>query len=294
VQPTADEVRAQLERLLASDSLASSARLQGFLRHIVERTLEGEGGGLKEYAVGVEVFNRGDDYDPRIDSIVRVEAGRLRAKLVEYYNGPGASDEVIVRLPRGGYVPAFERRAAAAEPEAPAGPPIAGTTTGSRWRARIVLPVASAAIVLALIAWSLLVQRPRGEPAIEAVTPIVIAVLPFAHYSTDPAGALLAARITDGVRAELVRNPGLHVVSRTSSLQFAEGGQSLREVARALNADLLVEASVVEEERRVLVQARMVDPTVDRKFSVYDFEGGLQELDELQRRVAQAIVRAVR
>jgi adenylate cyclase len=293
VQPTADEVRAQLERLLASDSLASSARLQGFLRHIVERTLEGEGGGLKEYAVGVEVFNRGDDYDPRIDSIVRVEAGRLRAKLVEYYNGPGASDEVIVRLPRGGYVPAFERRAAAAEPEAPARPPIAGTTTGSRWRARMVLPAASAAIVLAFIAWSLLVQQPR-EPAVEAVTPIVIAVLPFAHYSTDPAGALLAARITDGVRAELVRNPGLHVVSRTSSLQFVEGGQSLREVARALNADLLVEAGVIEEEKRVRVQARMVDPVVDRKMSVYDFEGRLNELDDLQRRVAEAIVRAVR
>lgn len=119
-------------------------------------------------------------------------------------------------------------------------------------------------------------------------------MLPFSEYSTDPADELLAARITDGVRGELVRNPGLHVVSRTSSLQFGDRGQPLREVARALKVDLLVEASVIAEGDRVRVQARMVDPVVDRKISVYEFEGRRPDLDDLQRLVANAISVAAR
>ena len=79
-------------------------------RYVVERTLAGEADQLKEYAVGVEVFDRDDKYDPRLDSIVRVEAGRLRSRLEEYYNGEGAPDEVRIVLPRGGYSAQFARR----------------------------------------------------------------------------------------------------------------------------------------------------------------------------------------
>ena len=113
MQPTGEEARAQLERLLASAALAGSTRLRRFLSFTVERALAGDGQPLKEYTVGIEVFDRGPDYDPRIDSIVRVEAGRLRARLDEYYRGEGSDDSVIISIPRGGYTPIFERRAAA-------------------------------------------------------------------------------------------------------------------------------------------------------------------------------------
>ena len=90
MEPSPEEVRAQLERLLASEALATSSRLRRFLSFIVERTLDGEGQKLKEYAVGIEVFDRDDQYNPRIDSIVRVEAGRLRARLDEYLQSGGS------------------------------------------------------------------------------------------------------------------------------------------------------------------------------------------------------------
>src|SRR5690349_10924072 len=77
------------------------------LRYVVDKTLAGEGDQLKEYAVGVEVFERDEQYDPRVDSIVRVEAGRLRTKLDEYYNGEGASSPIRIGLPRGGYSATF-------------------------------------------------------------------------------------------------------------------------------------------------------------------------------------------
>lgn len=82
--------------------------MRRFLSYCVEAGLSGES--PKEYVVGTTVFDRKADYDPRVDPIVRVEARRLRAKLEEYYSGPGASDEIIIELPKGGYVPLFRRR----------------------------------------------------------------------------------------------------------------------------------------------------------------------------------------
>ena len=116
-----------------------------------------------------------------------------------------------------------------------------------------------------------------------------VAVLPFASYSTDPADALLAARITDGVTGELVRTGSLDVVSRTSTLQFANVRRPLREVAQSLNANIVVEGSVLTDGDRVRVQARVVDPHVDRKLSLHEFEGGRNDLDELQRKIAKLI-----
>ena len=125
MQPTPDEVRAALDRVLASGSFAGTSRLSRFLRFVVERSLAGEAERLKEYVIGVEVFDRDERYDPRIDSIVRVEAGRLRAKLDEYYRGAGAGDAVAIVLEKGRYAPAFVRRA-----EAPRDTGVASVTAG--------------------------------------------------------------------------------------------------------------------------------------------------------------------
>ena len=111
-----DEVRRQLDRLLASTGFTNAGRMSRFLRFVVEQSLAGEGERLKEYVIGVEVFDREADYDPRVDSIVRVEAARLRTKLSEYYAGEGRDDAVVLSLPKGGYSPLIkiEQRAAAA------------------------------------------------------------------------------------------------------------------------------------------------------------------------------------
>src|SRR5262249_5143242 len=99
----------QLERLLASSGFARNERLSRFLRFIVERHLEGKDAELKESVIGVEIFGRPPDYNPKRDAIVRTEAGRLRARLAEYYADEGRNDELIIELPKGGYIPAFRR-----------------------------------------------------------------------------------------------------------------------------------------------------------------------------------------
>lgn len=98
-------VAAQLERILASSTFVRSKRLGRFLRFTVEQCLDGRQNALKEYLVGVEVFNKLESFDPRIDSIVRVEARRLRSKLERYYQTEGKDDTVIIQFRKGSYVP---------------------------------------------------------------------------------------------------------------------------------------------------------------------------------------------
>src|SRR5690348_15691527 len=98
-------VRRQLERVLESELFTRADQLSRFLRFIVERHLDGRNEELKESVIGVEVFGRKPDYNPKCDPIVRTEARLLRARLGEYYSNGGKSDPLVIELPKGGYVP---------------------------------------------------------------------------------------------------------------------------------------------------------------------------------------------
>src|SRR5436305_14017710 len=109
--PAPEAIRAALERIVSSPQLESSPSLCRFLRYVVEETLAGRGGQIKEYSLGAEVFARGDDFDPRIDPIVRVQARNLSARKATYYEGPGAEDAVLIDLTKSTTVPVFTCRA---------------------------------------------------------------------------------------------------------------------------------------------------------------------------------------
>src|SRR6478736_6429049 len=106
-----DSVRRQLGRILRSSAFANAPSLSRFLRYLVERTLQGDETPLNEYTLGVEVFDRGESFDPYTDNIVRVQVRRLRSKLHKYYASEGQVDRLVIDVPRGGYEAAF--RAAA-------------------------------------------------------------------------------------------------------------------------------------------------------------------------------------
>lgn len=112
--PTPDEVRAQIDRMAASDEFIRSPQLGAFLRFVVEEALQGKSARIKAYTIGVDVLRRDAKFDPQLDPIVRVEATRLRRTIDRYYSGLGADDPVRIDLPRGSYIPAFSRRSAVA------------------------------------------------------------------------------------------------------------------------------------------------------------------------------------
>jgi serine/threonine-protein kinase len=111
VDITPQAVREQLAAILASESFVRSRRMQRFLEFIVEETLAGRADQLGEYSIGLSVFDRGTDFEPALDPIVRNDARRLRLKLFEYYRpaDTGNAARVLILMPKGGYVPVFER-----------------------------------------------------------------------------------------------------------------------------------------------------------------------------------------
>jgi adenylate cyclase len=111
--PEAMAVIEQLERILASGDFDASPRSRAFVRFIVEETLAGRQAGLSQGAIATRVFERREDFDPTVDPIVRIQAGRLRRSLERYYLLSGAGDPVRIELPRGTYVPVARWRAEA-------------------------------------------------------------------------------------------------------------------------------------------------------------------------------------
>ncbi|MCC6589929.1 MAG: AAA family ATPase [Bryobacterales bacterium] len=104
---TPEQIAEQLERTLAHPLFQRSPRLSAFLRYSVTLTLNNRASELKEYTIGVQVFDRDQSFDPQTDNVVRVNANRLRAKLAQYFQGSGQADPIVIDIPRGAYIAVF-------------------------------------------------------------------------------------------------------------------------------------------------------------------------------------------
>jgi hypothetical protein len=101
-------IESALDRLLSSEHLRLSERNRKFITFVVKEAIAGRSERIKAYSIGVDVFGRGEDFDPNVDPIVRIEATRLRSALEAYYSGPGAGDDIKIVMKPGSYIPAFE------------------------------------------------------------------------------------------------------------------------------------------------------------------------------------------
>lgn len=140
-----DAVRTQLAVILASDGFVRARRMQRFLEFIVEEALAGRAAQLGEYAIGLSVFDRNSDFDPALDPIVRNDARRLRAKLLEYFRQEARPSDIVIEVPKGGYVPLFHT----VRPVAPSLEPqvshmINGCIVSSGDRCRVILHLTDA------------------------------------------------------------------------------------------------------------------------------------------------------
>src|SRR5216684_4753295 len=159
---------AQIEKLLSSHCLHGSESLCKLLRYLANQSLDHPGTSPKEYQIATEVFGRPKDFDPHLDSMVRVQAGRLRSKLAEYYASEGAEDPILVEMPKGNYALGFHvrppepsRNHASALHESPAEAANAGQAPRKWVAAVVVLSVVLAAFVA--VATDRLLARKSAE-----------------------------------------------------------------------------------------------------------------------------------
>src|SRR5215813_1707380 len=101
----------EIEKLVNSHILHGSESLCKLLRYLADQALNHPGTSVKEYQIATELFGRPANFDPHMDATVRVQAGRLRMKLAEYYNSVGAQDSIVVELPKGSYALSFHYKA---------------------------------------------------------------------------------------------------------------------------------------------------------------------------------------
>src|SRR5262249_29463573 len=161
---------------------------------------------LKETSIGVEVFGRPADYDPKQDSIVRTEAGKLRTRLAEYYGGEGAGDAIVIELPKGGYAPAIRT---AVSPDK--------SSHLKRW---LLAAAFTAVLAAGVFLW---------RWAIPSAASPSIAVLPFLNMTGDPENDYLSDGLTEEITDRLA-NTNLKVIARTSSSALRAKGYTVREI----------------------------------------------------------------
>ena len=251
-----DAIRAEIEAVVGSSVFAGSDRLIGFLRYIVGEALEGRGDRLKEYAVALAVFDQSETFDPQTNTIVRVQAGRLRRRLEMYYLTDGVAATVHISVPKGGYVPLFEQRQAAvavSDSPAPASvEPLSATDN----------------------------RTVRSSPS--------IAVLPFENYSGDPGDQFVADGITEEVIANLARFKDLFVFSRSTTAKLAQDGADIRQLRDELGVDFVIEGSVRKSGQIVRVTVQLIDASSDGHVFAESFDRPCtpEQIFEIQDEIA--------
>ena len=205
--PSTESIRQELARVLSSKPFATAARSSRFLSYAIEKTLAGERDGIKELVLGIEVFDRAADFDPKADTIVRVEAGKLRKRLQDYYDSDGIGDPLRIEIPKGSYVPRFQVRGE--EPAAPLSP-VPVRSARWWWKSAAAGLIAVFTFIALAIYWN------RGaQPAEPSV-----AVLPFLSFSSDADNEYFADGLTEDLTDALTRLGGMRVASRTSAFFF--------------------------------------------------------------------------
>ncbi|HXS81035.1 MAG TPA: hypothetical protein VN818_12145 [Gammaproteobacteria bacterium] len=296
-EPSPGEVRAALERVLASRCFEQAGRSSAFLRFVVEQTLAGQGDRLKGYTIAVEVFERPPDFDAQTDPLVRVEAGRLRRRLIEYYADEGRADPVRLDLPRGSYsvVSTYHvPQSSAAESAAVLlGPMPATSTAGNgaarnrrrwrRFRAAAVVAVIAASVTAILFQRGEIAPSPHeipgAAPGLAGRSPIV--VHPFEPRGGDGIDAL-AATLTEEVFLVLDGPERLVVATEAGGeATTAAQGYALSGSVREMDGEVRITARIVLAESGTQVWSAAYDEPVD---ALHSAEG--------QRRIARLIALA--
>jgi adenylate cyclase len=253
-------VRDQLSRILESEPFRKSERRQRFLRFIVNEALAGRARLLKGYNVALEVFGRTESFDSALDPVVRVEAGRLREKLRDYYETIGRGDAVRINLPKGTYAPEIAFGCAKADPGA--APPVgSGLMMDKGYNVRL------------------------GRKA--------LAVLPFVNLSGDPNNNYLGDGFADALVTDLAKVSGLFVVSRHSSFLYRGSNLSVGRIAEALRVGFVVEGSIQTAGGRLRVCASVLDPRSERSVWSARFEGALDEIFDIQDHISRGVACAL-
>ena len=251
--PKSETIRDQLERILGSAEFRASDKQRAFLSFVVDETLTDRSSQLKGYTIAVSVYGRPKGFDPQVDPIVRVEAGRLRRALDHYYLTAGKNDPVRIKVPKGSYVPAFSTFQAAPSED----------------------------------------QTHTSEREGDAVTAgPSIAVMPLINLTGGKKQEYFTDGLTEELTAELARYQDFQVIASQSTMRFKNRKVDPGEVGRELGVRFFLTGSVRKDSKTVKVSIRLVDTSTAEQIwgESYKRDRTAADLIAVQEEIANRVI----
>ncbi len=250
---------AALDNILASELFLQSERQQRFLQYIVEQSLSGQADKINQYSIGIDVFDRDASFDPAIDSIVRVEAGRLRSKLREYYSLAGKLESIRIDVQKGSYNASFSYQDPpndlAEVGEKPANTEQSSSASGT------------------------------SKPA--------IAVLAFRNSSGEVEQDYFADGISEDIITDLARFSELAVISSHSSFSYRDRDVQISRIREELNTDYILSGSIRKSGGRIRISAQLVDTLTEQQLWAERYDHELNDIFAVQDDVREKIILAL-
>ena len=252
-KPTPEAIQAQLKTILESAEFKASDKQRKFLSFVVDETLEGRASQIKGYTVAVSVYGRTEKFDPQVDPIVRVEAGRLRRGLERYYLTTGKNDPVSIKILKGGYVPTFHT---------------------------VRVPQSEAKKNTS--------EQDDSTPS----TGPSIAVMPLINLTGDREQEYFTDGLTEELTAELARYQDFQVIASQSTMRFKDQTVDSREIGRDLDVRFLLAGSVRMDLKTVKVAIRLLDTSTAEEIwgDSYKRDQTPVDLIAIQEEIAHRVV----
>jgi TolB-like protein len=282
-------IRQQMDRVLHSGPFRQSQRRQRFLEYLVNETLAGRGERLKGYNVGLEVFDRPETFDPVVDPIVRIEAARLREKLLEYYAADGKDDPIHIDLPKGTYAPLIEFLEGEKQVK---------NISKRRLHWQIAAPALVLILVLGAVGawltrdlWGPGPEPPAEERVLGVPRGPAIAVLPFINLSGDPQQEYFSDGLTEDLMTALSRaSSDLRVLARNTTFQYKGKPVNAPELGRELGVRYVLEGSVRRADDDLRVTAQLIDTETGAHIWADKFDRKMADIFLVQDEIVSRIV----
>jgi adenylate cyclase len=254
--PTPEAIRVQLERILRNSEFRAPDKQRKFLSFVVDETLEDRASQVKGYTIAVAVYGRAETFDPQVDPIVRVEAGRLRRALEHYYLTAGKNDPVRLKIPKGSYVPTFHKVRI----------PPSGTKT-----------------------------QPSEREDRALTTGPSVAVMPLINLTGDKEQEYFSDGLTEELTAELARYQDFQVIATQSTMRFKGQKVDFNDVGRDLGVQFVLTGSVRKDLKTVKITIRLLKTSTGEQIwgENYKRDQTASDLIAMQEEIAQRAIGAI-
>ena len=251
-----EAVYAQLEKIFKNAYFAKSDILRRFLLFIVDQTLLGHQHWLKEYTIGVKVLNKASSFKPQENGIVRIHAGRLRRALHNYYNSTGAFDSIYISIPKGSYVPVFEKI------------DHANNIINSKGEISVNEN-----------------NKISGGNA-------VIAVIPFQHFTNNAMENLLSDGLGLQLSTALMQSEKFSVIAYYAMRNLFEKITDITALSSATGAHYMITGEIHVVENRVRIHSQLINARTNQQLSSWMHEGklGVENIFDLQDEIVKHII----